>query len=88
MMDGNPIYYLPIKAVLLTAVSVAGIIIMGYTLFLDYAHESKPQKIEISTGYETHIVINGDTTKKVYILQDSLSGIVWVGIPGKNGLKK
>ena len=29
MMDGNPIYYLPIKAVLLTAVSVTGIIIMG-----------------------------------------------------------
>lgn len=87
-MDGNPIYYLPIKAVLLTAVGVAGIIIMGCTLFLDYAHESKPQKIEISTGYDSQLVINGDTAKKIYILQDSLSGIVWVGIPGKNGLKK
>jgi len=88
MMDGNPTHFLPTKGMIIMAICILGVVAMLTSLLLNGAPERGTQRIEISTGYETQIIINGDTTKKIYVLQDSLSGIVWVGIPGKNGLKK
>lgn len=87
-MDGNPVHFLPAKGMIITAICVLGVVAMLTSLLFNGSSERSPQKIEISTGYETQIIINGDTTKRIYVLEDSFSGIVWVGIPGKNVLKK
>jgi hypothetical protein len=39
---------------------------------------------------QTHaeFVISGDTTKRIYVLEDSITGMTWIGVPGKNVIKK
>lgn len=88
MIDEKPIHFLSIKTMIVSAICVLGVVTMLGTLLFNDPINKRSQSIEIFTGYGNEIIINGDTTKRIYVLQDSLSGIVWVGIPGKNVLKR
>jgi hypothetical protein len=32
--------------------------------------------------------IKGDTSKRLYVVEDTTSGVVWIGIPGINQIGK
>lgn len=41
----------------------------------------------IESKDESSVIIDGDTTKRVYFINDTSTGMVWVGIPGINQTK-
>ncbi len=73
-------------AIAIIVVGVLGLCINGYMLFTEEPKQTE-HRIRVSTEYATTMVINGDTTRRIYLLQDSTNGMVWVGLPGVNVLK-
>jgi hypothetical protein len=73
-------------AIAIIVVGVLGLCINGYMLFTEEPNQTE-HRIRVSTEYATTMVINGDTTRRIYLLQDSTNGMVWVGLPGVNVLK-
>jgi hypothetical protein len=73
-------------AIGLIVIGTIGLCINGYMLFTEEPNQTE-HRISVSTEYATTMVINGDTTRRIYLLQDSTSGMVWVGLPGVNVIK-
>jgi hypothetical protein len=64
---------------------ITGICLHAYVLLTE--DDVKPQEQNRVDVHERVVVINGDTAKKIYVLQDSMNGMTWIGIPGTNRLK-
>lgn len=58
--------------------------VLGFWL---YTNNEQKKIIDINQDVDS-VIVNGDTTKKLYVLEDTLTGMVWIGIPGVNRLKK
>jgi hypothetical protein len=43
-------------------------------------------KVAVSMGGNEHFI--GDTTKRLYVIEDTTSGMVWIGVPGINQIGK
>jgi len=63
-----------------------GIFLIGYSII--EPHRCEPVSISLPNNSINEISFEGDTTRRLYIVEDSLSGIVWVGIAGKNIINK
>lgn len=70
-------------SILIIAIGIFGILMTTYTLFQDDVCVMKRPE-----AHGQKIVINGDTTRSVYVLEDSTTGMVWIGIPGVNRIRK
>jgi hypothetical protein len=69
---------------------VVAILITVYTLatsksrFMNYEDDTNcTQCSMISNDF-----IKGDTSKRLYVVEDTTSGVVWIGIPGINQIGK
>ena len=78
---------------------VAGVVLLSTTLItlgiLAKLHkdETKPQKmitcsescrdVKIKSGGVSHITINNDTTRRLYMINDTMTNILWIGVGGK-----
>jgi len=72
--------------IVLIVIGVIGLCINGYMLFMEESNTTE-HRIHVSTEHSTTMVINGDTTRRIYLLQDSTNGMVWIGLPGINAIK-
>lgn len=49
---------------------------------------NQPKKVNNTKQEVDSLAINGDTTRNLYILEDTSTGMVWIGVPGINRIKK
>ena len=73
-------------AIGIIVIGVLGLCINGYVLMTEESNQTE-HKMRVSTEHATTILIKGDTTRRIYLLQDSTNGMVWVGLPGVNAIK-
>lgn len=59
-------------------VGILGLVMIGYV----FGSDQKEKPVNVRIEPTSKMVLNGDTTRTIYVLQDSTSGIVWIGIPG------
>lgn len=68
------------------AIDIAVIISLIFAYHVTFSRNSKNSTV-IESRDDSSVIINGDTTKRVYFLNDTSTGMVWIGIPGVNQTK-
>ena len=58
-----------------------GMFLLAYSLMEE--QDDGPEYISIPKNQVKEVVVNGDTSRRIYFVQDSTSGIIWVGMAGK-----
>lgn len=74
-----------------TALAVFGISFLLFSLGATFLGMLET-KIELSEALTvshniSSVSVRGDTLQRIYVVQDSSTGMVWVGIPGVNQIK-
>jgi len=71
-----------------TIVATFGILALCVVLGLWLYDGNQPKKINNPKQEVDSLAINGDTTRNLYIVEDTSTGMVWIGVPGINRIKK
>lgn len=65
-------------------VGVAGVALFAYQLAFPSSYSSRTQeRLIVSPKDAVEVTMEGDTSRRIYVIQDSTNGMVWVGISGR-----
>lgn len=68
------------------AIEIAIVSSLIFVYHLMFSNSIKSSKF-IESKDESSVIIDGDTTKRLYFIKDTSTGMVWIGIPGINQTK-
>lgn len=71
---------------IITAVSVLGVVLAILYAEKTWDHgclDSREADIYVDSGKTFSFMINSDTTRRVYLINDTLTNIIWIGVAGK-----
>lgn len=72
------------KKIIIAVAMVALVLAFGHWFYSN----NEPERVTNISQDVDSVTINGDTTSNLYILEDTSTGMVWIGIPGINRINK
>jgi hypothetical protein len=65
-------------------VGIAGLFFFAYSIVFDTGSDTRSEGIIVTKKDAIEMTIEGDTSRKIYVIQDSTNGLVWIGVSGRS----